>query len=467
MPKWIVRPYGSASGSGLDRDLLLPAGGQLTRGDTVELGRALRLVAAPLLERLLPLGLGLPSPLTQCPGVREDLVGDLEGLGRVEAEDALGGRDLVVAQRRAVRGLGVLGVRRRPGDDRAHRDERRPVGDRLRRLDRVVEGVRVEVAVRLRGHALDVPAVRLVPLGGLLGDGCRRVALDGDVVVVPQQHEVAELLVAGQRGRLRGDALLEAAVTGDGEDEVVEGGLASGGVRVEQAALVAGGHRHADRVGDTLAQRAGGGLHAGGVAVLRVSRGLRTPGPERLQVVQLKTETGQVQLGVEGQGRVARGQHEAVAADPVRVRGVVPHHLLEEGVGGRRQAHRRAGMAVADLLYGIGGQDAGGVHGPLVQLGPLEVCGGRLGAHPGSGLLSTCHACRNVTHVDCRCTGRPGRCRAYPRPHMRFFESFQTAGTHRDPPADWPVPHSAGEYGAAHRSAQSSAVGLFQQGRFT
>ncbi|MGV9574815.1 helix-turn-helix domain-containing protein, partial [Streptomyces nigra] len=31
----------------------------------------------------------------------------------------------------------------------------------------------------------------------------------------------------------------------------------------------------------------------------------------------------------------------------------------------------------------ICGQDAGGVHRPLVQLGPLEVCGGRLGAHPG------------------------------------------------------------------------------------
>ena len=88
----------------------------------------------------------------------------------------------------------------------------------LGRLERLVERVRVEVAVRLRRDALDVPAVRLVPLDRVLGDGRLGVALDRDVVVVPQQDQVAELLVAGQRGRLGGDALLEAAVTGDGVD---------------------------------------------------------------------------------------------------------------------------------------------------------------------------------------------------------------------------------------------------------
>ena len=36
------------------------------------------------------------------------------------------------------------------------------------------------------------------------------------------------------------------------------------------------------------------------------------------------------------------GQDEAVPARPVRVGGVVPQQLLEEQVGGGRQAHRRA-----------------------------------------------------------------------------------------------------------------------------
>ena len=53
--------------------------------------------------------------------------------------------------------------------------------------------------------------------------------------------------------------------------------VARRGVRVEQAALAAGGHRHADGVGEALAERAGGDLDAGGVAVLRVARGLASP----------------------------------------------------------------------------------------------------------------------------------------------------------------------------------------------
>ncbi len=254
--------------------------------------------------------------------------------------------------------------------------------------------------------------------------------------------------MARQRGGLGGDALLEAAVTGDAVDEVVEGGLALGRLRVEQAALVAGGHRHAHRVRDTLPERAGRRLHTGRVPVLGVTRGLRTPGAEGLQIVQLQAEAGQVQLGVEGQGRVAGGQHETVPPDPVGVRRVVPHHLLEEGVGGRRQAHRRTRMAVTDLLYGIGGQDTRGVDGPLVQLGPLEVCGGRLGAHPGSGLLSTC---RMPVY---RGAHRPQS--SLPLRDVRSFESLQSAGADPDPPPDWAVPRSTGEYGAAHPGAQSS-----------
>lgn len=70
----------------------------------------LGLSGAPLLEALVPLGPGLTAAVEGLAGVRENLVRDLEGLLRVEAQDALGGRDLVLAERRAVRGLGVLRV---------------------------------------------------------------------------------------------------------------------------------------------------------------------------------------------------------------------------------------------------------------------------------------------------------------------------------------------------------------------
>ncbi len=51
-------------------------------------------------------------------------------------------------------------------------------------------------------------------------------------------------------------------------------------------------------------------------------------------------------------------------------RGIVAHQLLEEKVRGRGQAHRGAGVAVANLLHRIRGQNADRVHGALVQAGP-------------------------------------------------------------------------------------------------
>ena len=96
-----------------------------------------------------------------------------------------------------------------------------------------------------------------------------------------------------------------------------------GGVGVEQAALAAGGHRHADRVADALAERAGGGLDAGGVAVLRVARGLAAPGAQRLEVVELEAVAGEVELDVQGEAASARrrartGRGRASAGRPGR-----------------------------------------------------------------------------------------------------------------------------------------------------
>ncbi len=159
----------------------------------------------------------------------------------------------------------------------------------------------------------------------------------------------------------------------DRVDVVVEQRLPGRGVRVEQAALAAGGHRHADRVGQTLPERAGGHLDAGGVAELGVAGGLGVPGPQRLEVVELEAEASEVELGVEGDRAVAGAQHEPVARHPVRVGRVVPHHLLEQQVRRRRQAHRGARMAVPDLLHGVHRQHARGVDRLAVQIGPLQL----------------------------------------------------------------------------------------------
>ena len=132
-------------------------------------------------------------------GVREDLGGDLEGLLGVEAEQLLEAADLVAAELGAVRRV-VFGLGRRgPRDERAQADERRAVGVGLGGLDRGVQGVDVlAVAVRAAGPVdeLHVPAVRLVAREDVLGERDLGVALDRDVVVVPQHDEVAQLLRA-------------------------------------------------------------------------------------------------------------------------------------------------------------------------------------------------------------------------------------------------------------------------------
>lgn len=53
-------------------------------------------------------------------------------------------------------------------------------------------------------------------LARILGGGPGGVALDGDLVVVPDPAEVVELVVAGQRRGLRGEALLHAALAVSG-----------------------------------------------------------------------------------------------------------------------------------------------------------------------------------------------------------------------------------------------------------
>ena len=271
---------------------------------------------------------------------------------------------------------GVLRVRRRPGDDRAQRDERGPVGLGPGGVEGRGQRLHVLVVLPAAGEPVDplhVPAVGLVPRTDVLGQRDDRVVLDRDVVVVVEQGEVAQPLGAGERRGLAGDALLDVAVGGDAPDLVVERALAVRCVRVEQAALAPGGHRHADRVADALAQRAGGGLDAGGVPVLGVPGGERAPGAQRLEVVELQAVAGEVELDVERQAGVPGGQHEPVATRPVRVGGVVAEVALEEQVRRRGEAHRGAGMAVADLLHRIHGQHPDGVDRPLVEVGPLEL----------------------------------------------------------------------------------------------
>ena len=117
----------------------------------------------------------------------------------------------------------------------------------------------------------------------------------------------------GERRGLGGDALHQVAVGDDREDVVVLDVLA------EALAQEALGERHADAVGEALAERAGRDLDAGRhvhVVELRVARRDRAPLAEALQVVERDVVPGEVQHHVEQRRAVTGAEDEAVAVGP-------------------------------------------------------------------------------------------------------------------------------------------------------
>ena len=128
-------------------------------------------------------------------------------------------RDLVGAERVAVRLLRVGELRRRVADVRAQHDERR-----ARRPRPCPRAARVR-ARRGRSAASpscdDVPAVRREAQRDVVGVRELGRAVDRDVVVVVDEHQPAELEVTGERRGLVADAFHEVAVAADAEDVVV------------------------------------------------------------------------------------------------------------------------------------------------------------------------------------------------------------------------------------------------------
>ena len=122
-------------------------------------------------------------------------------------------------------------------------------------------------------------------------------------------------------------------------------------LRPKRAAQALLGDRHADGVGEALAERAGRGLDPRGVAVLGVARGLRAELAEVLDLVDRHVRVaGQVQQPVEQHRAVAGREHEAVAVGPGGRGGVELQVLLEQDRRHVRHAHRHARMAGIRLL---------------------------------------------------------------------------------------------------------------------
>ena len=197
-----------------------------------------------------------------------------------------------------------------------------------------------------------MPAVGLEALADVVGGGELRRPVDRDAVVVEHDVEPSEPEVAGERRGLVADAFHQAAVAGDRPDVVVD---EPGAEAVAQDAL---GDRHADGVGEALAERAGGDLDAGRVPGLGVAGRARPERAERLQVVELEPVAAEVEHRVLEDRGVAVGEDEPVAVGPFGVGGMVAHHPAVEHVGERSERHRRALVAALGVQRGVHRQPA-------------------------------------------------------------------------------------------------------------
>ena len=263
--------------------------------------------------------------------------------------------------------VAVLLVGRAGADDGLAADQRGLGGVGLGLLDGGFDGDRV-VALHVADH---LPAVGFEALGGVVGEPAVDVAVDRNVVVVVEGDQLAEAPGAGERAGLVRDAFHQAAVAeediGVVVDDVVAGAVELGGEDLL-------GERHADRVGDALAERAGGGLDAGGVAVFGVARGLAVQLAEALEFLDRQVVAGQVQQCVEQHGAVAVGQHETVAVGPFGVGRIVAQMAAPQHFGDLGHAHRRARVAGVGLLHGIHRQGADGA-GDGIEDRELDVAG--------------------------------------------------------------------------------------------
>ena len=177
------------------------------------------------------------------------------------------------------------------------------------------------------------------------------LAVDRDAVIVPQYDQMVEPEVAGKRDRLLRDAFHMAAVAGQRIDAMIDE------VATETGIEMAFCNRHADGIGETLAQRSGGRLDAFRMAIFRVARGLRAELAEMLELVECHVLVAKEEKHrIEQHRAVTGGKHEAVAIRPMRVCGVEFEEARKQHRGDVGRSHGQARMAGIRLLNGVHAQ---------------------------------------------------------------------------------------------------------------
>ncbi len=172
-----------------------------------------------------------------------------------------------------------------------------------------------------------------------------------------------QLEMPGQRDRFLADAFHQVAVGGEHVGRVIDDVVA------EQRREVAFGDRHADRIGESLAERTGRGFDAGRVAVFGMTGRQRADLAEALDLVDRhRLVAEEMKQRIDQHRAVAGREHEAVAVGPGRIGGIEFQEARKQHGRDVGRAHRQARVTGLRLLDRVHGQRADGV-GHAVVLG--------------------------------------------------------------------------------------------------
>ena len=220
---------------------------------------------------------------------------------------------------------------------------------RRRRVSSAVADLRVVVAV----DVLHEPAVGLVALADVLREGEVGLAVDGDLVVVVEEDEVVEAEVAGEARRPRRRCPPSCRRRSRCRRRAPWRRAPSPLKRAASILMLAAMPTALEMPcpsGPVVDLDAGREVHLG------VSRRLRSPLAEVLELVERQVVAREVQHRVEQHRRVAAREHEAIAVGPVRVGRVVAEVARPDLEGDAGERHRRARVAGVGLLDAVDGE---------------------------------------------------------------------------------------------------------------
>src|SRR5262245_60366256 len=191
----------------------------------------------------------------------------------------------------------------------AHQNQRRPRGFIPRRTQYLVNRLQVGTVFDI----LSVPAIGLEPFCATFRESEIRRSRQGNVIVVIEINEVAQLQMAGDAGGLGGYAFHQVTVADDSIGKVIDD--------LESRLVVAGGQigfgdGHPDPAAKTLTERSCGSLYSRSYAALGMAGCPALPLPETLNFLQRQIVTCKMEHAIDQHGGVAGREHEAISIKP-------------------------------------------------------------------------------------------------------------------------------------------------------